>query len=179
MRAGGDEHGAGRQPGVASGHELAVRIGGAPGEPQAFDCTIVVDVGAFWREAFGKRDAFLQRQFHLLMIQGVRRTVDQPAAIGEGDTAPALEQLDDLRFAPLVFGVFTFIANCAGVCQKFFGDLAVFIAPGRAHRADAGLLDQCLVAREELFDLHLVVGERLGRGINCRQAAADHHHRQA
>ena len=49
----------------------------------------------------------------------------------------------------------------------------------RVHRRLAALGDQGLVARQELLDLQRIVGERLGRGVDRGQAAADHHHRQA
>jgi hypothetical protein len=50
----------------------------------------------------------------------------------------------------------------------------------RAHGAPRRVLgDQRLVALQELLDLDRVVGQRLGRGVDRGQAAADHHHRQA
>ena len=46
------------------------------------------------------------------------------------------------------------------------------------HRLVAALGDQRLVARQELLDLHRVIGQRLGRGVDRGQAAADHDDRQ-
>jgi len=55
-------------------------------------------------------------------------------------------------------------------------------APGRpfgAHGVLARFGGKGLEAREELLDLHQVVGERLGRRVDRRETAADHHHGQA
>ena len=62
--------------------------------------------------------------------------------------------------------------------DELVGDLALGRAPVGAHRRLAALGDQRLVARQELLDLHRVIGERLGRGVDRGQAAADHDDRQ-
>ena len=48
-----------------------------------------------------------------------------------------------------------------------------------AHRLDAALGDQRLVARQKFLDLHRVIGQRLGRGVDRGQPAADHDDRQS
>ena len=63
--------------------------------------------------------------------------------------------------------------------DELLGDLALGAVPLGAHRLGAALGDQGLVALEEFLDLHRVIGERLGRGVDRGQAAADHHDRQA
>ena len=54
-----------------------------------------VDIEPRGRQALGKTDALLERLFDLLVIQRVRRTVDQPLAVGQRDATPGLQQLDD------------------------------------------------------------------------------------
>jgi hypothetical protein len=62
--------------------------------------------------------------------------------------------------------------------DELVGDLFLGGRPAGAHRGSATLGGECFVARKELLDLHRVIGERLGRGIDRGEAAADHHHRQ-
>ena len=58
LRAGGDKHGVRRQPGPA---RFVL-------EAHAFNRAIVVDVDHDGRQALGKRDAFLERLFHFLVV---------------------------------------------------------------------------------------------------------------
>ena len=48
---------------------------------------------------FGEADALLHRLRHLLVVEGVARRVDQAAAIGDRDAAPAVEQRCQMRGA--------------------------------------------------------------------------------
>ncbi len=63
--------------------------------------------------------------------------------------------------------------------QEFVGDLGLFRRPGQAHRHFALFGHQRAVAQGEFLHLPDVVGEALGRGVDRRQAAADHHHGHA
>ena len=63
--------------------------------------------------------------------------------------------------------------------QVFTRDVGLGCGPAGFDGLDSALGDQLLVSRQELLDLHRVVGERLGRGVDCGQAAADDHDRQA
>src|SRR5687768_5510865 len=56
--------------------------------------------------------------------------------------------------------------------DELFGDLALLRGP-------VGLALERLVAREELLDLHRVIGERLRGRIDGGEPPADHHDRQA
>src|SRR5437868_8235495 len=99
------------------------------------------------REAFGKVDALLERFLDFLVVQRVRRAVDQAAPIGDGRAAPRLEQTLAL-LGPRG-------AQRSGMHHEFVGDGTLLRVPGR-------LLTERLVAHEEFLDLHGVVGERLG-----------------
>ena len=57
--------------------------------------------------------------------------------------------------------------------QEFLGDQELVIGPRPLDRSATLRLHQRLVAREKLFDLHRIVGKRLGRRIDGGQSAAD------
>jgi tetratricopeptide (TPR) repeat protein len=56
------------------------------------------------RQVLAEADAFLERLLHLLVIEGVARRIDQAAAIGERDAAPAVDQFRQMRAAAFAFG---------------------------------------------------------------------------
>ena len=70
-------------------------------------------------------------------------------------------------------------ANGLRVRQKLFRDLGFFGRPRRAHLCFAEFRDQRFVAAQEFLHLHDVVGQRFGRRVDRRQAAADHDDRHA
>ena len=187
--AGGDKNGVGGKVKFA-GQPLAVRTGeratltfalilGLCGEINAAHRAIVVCVNRQGRETFGKADAFLQRFFHLLVVERVRGAVDQAATIGNGGATPALQQFDDARLALFRAGAFPFRADRAGMCQEFFGDFAFLRSPCVAHRILVFFRCQRLVALQEFLRLDGVVRERLGGGVDGGETAADDDHRQA
>ncbi len=163
---------------VCAGNQCSVPVP-ALLQPDAARRAVVVDVDADRRHALGEPDAFLQRLLDLLVVQRVRGAVDQAAAVGDGDAAPVAQHLGDARFAPGRPGLLAFLADRARVGQELLGDLALVVVPRVADRVLADLVRQRLVAVQELLDLHHVVGQRLGGGIDRGEAAADHHHRQA
>ena len=77
---------------------------------QATGATLRIDFDGERGQPFGKADPLLQRFFHLLVVERVRRAVDQSAAIGDGDAAPAVEQLENARRASFVAGALAFRA---------------------------------------------------------------------
>ena len=122
--------------------------------------------------------AFFERFMHFFMIQGVGRAVDQALAIGDSRAAPRLQQFNDARFSLLRHGTHALGTYCARMREEFIGDDALFLVPRQARRHFPVLARHCFVTTEKFFDLQRIVRKRLGRGINCRQATADHHHRQ-
>jgi len=64
--------------------------------------------------------------------------------------------------------------------EEFGGDFLVFGAPAGARLARfARRCGKRFVPGEEFLDLHRVVRERFGRGVDRGEPAADHHHRQS
>ena len=82
LRAGGDEHRAGGQL-----HRRVVRLGELDGARMA----ILVHLDAHRGESLGEGDAFFQRLFHFLVVERVRRAVDEPAPVGDGRSAPGFQ----------------------------------------------------------------------------------------
>ena len=138
-----------------------------------------VDLDRHRRQAFGEADVLFQRLEHFLVVQGVGRRIDQPTAVSDGDAAPAVDQPGDVGRAALAGGLRPLLADRMSVRDELVGDLALLVVHGRAHGGEPALLHQRLMADQELLDLQRIVGERFCRGIDRRQAAADHHHRQA
>ena len=148
-------------------------------EVDAAHRAIIVDVDRQRREPFGKTNTLLQCFLNLFVIQGVRRAIDHAASIGDGGTAPALQQFDDARRTILCGRHRMFDADSPRMRQKLFGDFALFRAPRFAHRVFALFLCERLVALQKFLCLNRVIGQRFGGGIDCGQAAANHHHWQA
>ena len=67
-----------------------------PSTLSALACTVGIDLDGDRRQALGEADALLQRLGHFLVVQGVGRRIDQAAAIGDGDAAPAVQQAGDV-----------------------------------------------------------------------------------
>ena len=59
--------------------------------------------------------------------------------------------------------------------QELVGCVLLFWRPEASHFRDATLGGQSIVALQELLYLDHVIGKRLGRRIDCGQAAADDH----
>src|SRR5256885_10938049 len=97
-----------------------------------------------------------------------------PAAPGaaDRDPAPAIDQLRQARRPAVTSGSLALGADRAGMRNELLGDLALGGVPVGAHCLRATLSRQRLVACEKLLDLQRVIGERLGRGVDCGQAAA-------
>ena len=55
-----------------------------------------IDLDGDRRQALGEADVLLQRLHHFLVVQRVGRRIDQAAAIGDGDAAPAVHQPGDV-----------------------------------------------------------------------------------
>ena len=138
-----------------------------------------IDLDGDRGQHLGEADALLHRLCDLLMVEGVARRIDEAPAIGDGHPAPGIDEAGEARRPALAPGRLALVADRAGVGDELLGDLALGAVPCRAHRFGAALGDQGLVAVEEFLDLHRVIGERLGRGIDRGEAAADHHDRQA
>ena len=181
LGAGGDQDAAGTQdvdrvqgdPAGALAHVLQPIEADRPGMAEG------VHVDRQRRMAIDDANAFLQSLGHFLVVQGVAGRVDEPLAVGDGDAAPAVEQLANSWRAPFRRGVRPLVADRPAVGQELVGDHRFFLAPAGAHRRFAAFADQALVAGQELLHLDRVIGQRLGRRVDRRQAAADHHHRQA
>ena len=95
-----------------------------------------VDLHRLGRQAFGEADALLHRLGHFLVVQRVARRVDQAPAIGDGDAAPAIEQLDESRRAAFALGGLALGADGAGMGDEFVGDVALLPrSSSRAPRA--------------------------------------------
>ena len=124
-------------------------------------------------QPFGEADPLLQRLADFLVIQRVGRAVDQPAAIGDRDAAPSLQQLGDTRGARRSRFAVARSARSARACARNSCAIARSSSSTRLRPPRALLRRERLVAREELLDLHRVIGERLGRRVDRRQAAAD------
>ena len=170
----------GRVPGR---HEHGVRrqivLGAAIVEANTARRAVVVHVDTDRCHALGEPDSLLQRFLHFFVVQRVGRAVDQAPAVRNSDAAPVTQHLGNARLTPLCLGLLTFIAYGARVCQEFLGNLAFVVVPGRADRLLPDFALQRFVALQEFFDLHHVVGQRFGGGVDRGEAAADHHDGQS
>ena len=175
LGAGRHQHRAGRQR-----NRLAVAEGPAPAalvdlhalEAQRACPAALVHFHGERRQALGEPDAFLQRLRDFLMVQRVARRVDQPAPVSDGDAAPGAQQLTNARRLAGRGRPRPLRSQRTGMGEELFGDLGLLLRP-------RDLAVPRLAARKELLDLHRVIGERLGRGVDGRQPAAHHDHRQA
>ena len=170
LRARRDQQGAGGKFDCAGLGPLAVCPHFLDGEMHRPCVAVFVHVDPGGRQAFREGDAFLQRLFHFFMVERVRGAVHEPAAVGERDAAPRLEQRDvpGLRGLP----------QCAGMRDELVSDGLLFAVPRGTHHCVAAFGDQRFVAGEEFLHLHHVIGQRLGGGVDRRQPAADHDDRQ-
>ena len=159
LRAGGDEHAACRQHEVVCVVPAAVAVSTLGGQGDRAHGARFVDVDAARVHALGDADAFLERLLHLFVVQGVRRAVDQPLAIGEGDAAPLAQKPDDIGVPAFGGGTCAFVAQRASVAQELLGGLCLARRPGGPHSVLADRIGQCLMPREELLDLNRVVRE--------------------
>ena len=141
--------------------------------------TVVIDLDRDRRQPFRETNAFFQRFLDFLVIERIRRTVDETTAIGDGRPAPALEQLQHPRWTPLLRRRRALGADSAGMSQIFLRDVGLGGGPRGFDFLRTALGDELLVARQKFLDLHRIISERFGRGIDRRQAAADDHDRQA
>src|SRR5262249_22491033 len=81
-RAGRDQNGPRRKLRDAAVGALQADRGGM---------TRLVDMDLRRRQALGEANAFLKRLLDLLVVQGVARRIDEPAAIGDGYAAPGIQ----------------------------------------------------------------------------------------
>ena len=131
------------------------------------------------RQALGEADALLQRLLDLLVVERVARRVDQAAAIGDGDAAPAVEQSRSRGASPAAAAT----ARSARMARAWAMNSSATGAPPPSSAARTAASPRSAasasIAPQELLDLQRVIGQRLGRRVDRGQAAADHHHRQA
>ena len=142
-------------------------------EPDRFSVTVIVDVDAHGREQFGKTDALLEGEGHFFVIERVARRILKPAAIGDGDAAPFVQHGREGRRAPFRLRRFTLRDDGLPMGEEFVGDPAFLFAHTRARAVLAQFFHEHIMAAGEFLDLAHVVGKRLGRGVDGRQAAAD------
>ena len=179
LGAGRDQDGARRQ------HHLErrrARIGvglGLGGEPQRPRAAEAIEQDLFRRQPFGEPDALLQRLRHLFVVERVARRIDHAPPIDDGGAAPLPKQLRELRLAAFARGLLALGADRARMLQEFGCGVGFLRRPAGADGGFAALLDQGLVAAEELLDLQRIIGERLGGGVDRGEPAADDHDRQA
>ena len=119
---------------------------------------LLIDLDGRGGEALGKADPLLERLLDLLVVQGVARRIDEAPAIGDGDPAPALDELADAGGASLGRGRGPLRPKDARVRQELLGDLALLLAPPLAQCRLARLGRERFVAGEELLHLDRIVG---------------------
>ena len=123
----------------------------------------------------GDRDAFLQRERDLFVIQAIRRRILQALAIGERDAAPAADHVDEVRRSrPPPSRARARPAPPGRARRNSSRMTELFRVHHAAHARLAELAHQRVVAVEDLLDLDRVVGHQLGGGVDAGQAAADH-----
>jgi len=131
------------------------------------------------RQAFGESNALLECLGNFFVIQSVAGRIDQSASIGDGDAAPRVQQLDEVRSAAFAGGSVALRPDGPAVREKLVRGFNFLLAPARAN-FPLGLLGcQRFVARQEFLHLHHIVGQRLGGGVDCRKPPADNHNRHA
>ncbi len=178
LRAGRDQNGTRGQRSAAGLVPHAVAVVVLDRHPQRAGAAARVDVDRQRCQAFGETDALFERLLDFFVIERVRRTVDQPAAVRDRHAAPRLQQLQHARRASFASGRSALGANRAPVRQVFERDIAFVVGPFRLDTLASAFGDQRVVARDEFLDLHRVVRQRLGGGIDRGQAAADDDDRQ-
>ena len=132
LRAGGDEDACAPEAAFCA---LSTAI--VPSSPRCWTemdsadgMTGIVDLDGERRKAFGETDAFLQRLFHFLVVQRVRRAVDQALAIGDRGSAPRLQQLRDGGRGDRSATAFARSARIGARMEKeFLGDQEFVLGP--------------------------------------------------
>ena len=137
-----------------------------------------VDLDGERRQALAEPDALFQRLGDLLVIERVRRAVDEAPAVGDRHAAEALQQLDEAGRAALARRRRALGADRRGVGDELARDGVLRRRPARLDALAPLARAQRLVARQEFLDLHRVVGERFRGGVDRGEAAADDDGRQ-
>src|SRR5207249_3140427 len=81
------------------------------------------------RQAFAERDPLLERFLDFLVIERIRRAVDEAAPVRDGDAAPVPKKLDDARGPAFARGKGPFLAYRARMREELLGDLALLVVP--------------------------------------------------
>ena len=97
-------------------------------------------------QTFGQADAFFKRLADLFVVQGIAGGIDHTLAIGNGDPAPALDQLLDFRRSAVGGRCLAFGADGPAVGQKFVSDFHFFRVPSLADGIFAAISAQGFVA---------------------------------
>ena len=117
-----------------------------------------------------KQDALLERLLDFLVVERVRRAVDQPRADTRSSRRPTTcSSSHDRAARALACAACALGANRASHAPGIRS--AITRSSDRPRCLDGGaplLLRRAFVAGEELLDLHRVVGERLGRRCRSR-----------
>ena len=112
-------------------------------------------------QPLGEADPILHRLRDFLVVQGVARRVDQAAAIGDRDAAPAIHELDEPRRPALARRRGALGADGAGMSDELVGRRPLLRAPAFAHRLLAPLGDGLPLALSALSDVDRIARARL------------------
>src|ERR1700682_4579842 len=90
---------------------------------------MVIDLDRDRRQPFRETNALLQRLFYFLVIERVRRAVDQATAIGDGHATPTLKQLQHARCTSVLRRRYALGADRSRMRQVFLRDLGLVGGP--------------------------------------------------
>src|SRR5262245_23468134 len=131
------------------------------------------------RQPLGEADPFLQRFAHLLVVERIARRIDQAAAIDDRGATPSAHELGEPRLAAFARRQRALGANLSRVLHELGCGFRFLRGPVGTQRGFPALGGERFVSAEELLYLQRIISERLGRGVDGGEAAADDDDRQS
>ena len=103
LRAGGHQDRCGRAAStcLARGDSLPVASSQSYFERRATAAPVAIHFHFFGRQALGEAHAFFERLGDFFVIERVAGRIDQAAAVGDGDAAPGIQQIDEIAASGL------------------------------------------------------------------------------
>jgi hypothetical protein len=139
---------------------------------------VAVGDGLFRLQVLDEGNPLLQGLDDLLVVQTVRGRVLHRAPVDDGDAAPFPAEAREVRGLGRRPGALALAAHLGAVMEEPVEHLALLAVEDGPEPRFPPRPRERLVSGEGLLRQQRVVGEELGRGVDRRQASADHDRRQ-